>query len=125
MKYYMTELAVSDFSASLAWYRDGLGMRIQILDEPNRFALLTDGHGSRLALKARSSNPDSMTTIHFESENLDDDVARLKSLGYTPQGDVTESPEGYRKIAYFVADSEKVVLFKWQFNIPLFEDIME
>ena len=43
MDLFMVELMVADWAASLAWYRDHLGLTVERLDEPNRYALLAAG----------------------------------------------------------------------------------
>ena len=51
MDLYLVELAVADWPASVAWYRDRLGLRVELLDDANEYALLAAGP-ARLALKA-------------------------------------------------------------------------
>lgn len=100
----MTELAVADFAASLAWYRDVLGLRVKHLDSANQFVLFDGG----VALKAGAPMPGGMT-LHFNVSGLDAELARL---GFASSSAV-ESTEGYREA--FVADPDgyRVGLFEW------------
>jgi catechol 2,3-dioxygenase-like lactoylglutathione lyase family enzyme len=95
----MTELAVADFAASLAWYRDTLGLRVEVLDAANRFALFAGG----LALKAGTPTPGGVV-VHFRVADLDAELARLAAAGVGPISTVKTSPEGYREA--FVADPD-------------------
>lgn len=106
----MAELAVSDFAASLAWYGDRLGLRVVLLDGPNRFALLQGQgvDGCRLALKAGSPRPGGVA-LHFEVADLPAELARLG----VPGADVEHSPEGYRLARLRDPDGYAVGLFEW------------
>lgn len=104
----MTELAVGDLAASVAWYRDRLGLRVALLDAANGFALLQGDAGGRLALKSGTPAPGGVT-LHFEVADLAAELARLGSSG-TP---VKESPEGYREAFIRDPDGYAVGLFEW------------
>ena len=72
MDLYLVELTVADWPAAVAWYRDRLGLPVELIDEPNRYALLAAGPG-RVALKAGTPTPGT-TTLVFRVADLDDDV---------------------------------------------------
>ena len=80
MTLYMTELAVADLAISLRWYRNAIGMEIEILDESSGFALLRLADSGRLALKVGPTMPGS-ATIHFETHNLNSELERLGAAG--------------------------------------------
>ena len=79
MTLYMAELPVADFAASVAWYRDALGMRVERADRPNQFALLRGDDGGRLALKA--GPPSAGVRLHFRVPDLVAELARLAGAG--------------------------------------------
>jgi catechol 2,3-dioxygenase-like lactoylglutathione lyase family enzyme len=108
MHFYMTELAVSDFAAAAAWYRDRLGLRVLLVDEVNRFVLLQGADGGRLALKAGVPRPGGVT-LHFEVADLAAELARLGAADTV----VTDSAEGYREAFLSDPDGYAVGLFEW------------
>lgn len=112
MTLFMTELAVADFAAAVAWYRDRLGLRVEVLDESRRFALLTAPGGGRLALKAGEPTPGGVT-VHFHVADLAAELARLAAVGVSPVSPVREDVEGYRRAVLADPDGYRVVLFEW------------
>ena len=111
MELYLVELTVADWPASLAWYRDRLGLAVELLDEANRYALLTAG-AARLALKAGSPSPGS-TRLTFLVSNLDAEIERLGRAGVVPVRPIRTSPEGYRSVRLADPDGHPVELFEW------------
>ncbi|MBX9580636.1 MAG: VOC family protein [Gemmataceae bacterium] len=104
----MTELAVADLAAALAWYQDRLGLRVLLLDAANGFALLQGDGGGRLALKAGAPAPGGVT-LHFEVADLAAELGRLGSADVP----VKDSPEGYREAFVRDPDGYAVGLFEW------------
>jgi predicted enzyme related to lactoylglutathione lyase len=104
----MTELSVADFAASVAWYRDVLGLRVKHLDSANRFVLFDGG----VALKSGTPVPGGVV-LHFNVTDLDAELTRLAAVG-SAASPVEESAEGYREA--FVADPDgyRVGLFEWR-----------
>ena len=100
----MTELAVADLDASLHFYRDRLGLAVELMDAANGFALLHAG--GRLALK--HGPPSGGATVHLEVADLD---AELRRLG--EPADIKASAEGYRRAVLPDPDGHRVVLFAW------------
>jgi catechol 2,3-dioxygenase-like lactoylglutathione lyase family enzyme len=105
---YLVELAVADWAASVAWYRDRLGLSVELLDEPNQYALLAAG-GGRVALKAGTPTPGG-TKLVFHVPDLDAELARV---GVAPAGPVRVSAEGYRSARLADPDGHGVELFEW------------
>jgi catechol 2,3-dioxygenase-like lactoylglutathione lyase family enzyme len=105
---FMTELSVADFAASLAWYRDVLGMRVKHLDSANRFVLFNGG----VALKGGTPVPGGVT-LHFNVSDLDAELARLAAAGVAASP-VEESAEGYREAFAADPDGYRVGLFEWR-----------
>jgi catechol 2,3-dioxygenase-like lactoylglutathione lyase family enzyme len=101
---FMAELAVADVAASLRFYRDRLGLPVQVWDEATGFALLAAG--GRLALKP--GTPGGGVTVHFRVDDLAAELRRLDE-----PAEVKVSPEGYRRAKLADPDGYAVVLFEW------------
>lgn len=112
MQLFMVELAVADWVASVAWYRDRLGLRVALRDEANQFALLEAAGGGRIALKAGTQQP-SGVTVHFQVADLSAEMTRL---GITSEPKT--SPEGYRRAIVPDPDGYAIVLFEWVSPFP-------
>lgn len=107
----MTEIAVADFAASVAWYRDRLGLTVELLDAANRFALLRGRDGGRLALKVGTPTAAGVR-LHFKVDDLEGELARLAAAGVLPDGPTKTSPEGYRRAVVRDPDGYPVTLFE-------------
>jgi catechol 2,3-dioxygenase-like lactoylglutathione lyase family enzyme len=105
MNLYFVELHVSNWSASLQWYREVLGLELLLSDEPTRFALLRAGQ-TRLSLKAGMPQAGGVL-LSFEVAALDPWLQRLGSP------DLKTSPEGYRRLRLFDPDGYAITLFEW------------
>ncbi len=110
MTLYMTEIAVSDFSASLTWYREGLGLSVILIDNANRFALLGNTSG-RLAIKQGNPNPQNVL-IHFHVHELDRSIRLLENRGVRTMDEPKSSEEGYRRVKFRDPDGYGIVLFE-------------
>lgn len=110
MTLFMTELAVGDFAAAVAWYRDALALTPTLIDEAGRFALFGTP-GGRLALKAGGGGGGA--TLHFRVEDLDAELARLAGSSVRPDGPPTVSAEGYREAFVRDPDGHRVGLFEF------------
>lgn len=111
MKLFMVEPTVSDLSASIAWYTDAIESKLTLLDEANGFALL-EGAAGRISLKRGTPRPGGVR-LHFEVDDLDAELIRLKALGLRPSSDVKASGEGYRRALFHDPDGYEVALFEW------------
>ena len=103
----MTEISVANYDVSVAWYRDVLGLRVELADPANGFALLACEGGGRLALKAGTPTPGGVK-LHYEVDDVSAELARLGSTA-----PVKESDEGYRRAVVHDPDGYAVVLFAW------------
>jgi catechol 2,3-dioxygenase-like lactoylglutathione lyase family enzyme len=101
---FMTELSVVDFAASLAWYRDVLGLRVKHLDSANQFVLFDGG----VALKAGTPTPGGVV-LHFRVADLNAELARLGVAASA----VAVSAEGYREALVADPDGYRIGLFEW------------
>src|SRR5262245_51508615 len=106
MNLYLVELTVADWPASLAWYRDRLGLAVERLDEPNQYALLAPGF-ARIAVKTGVPSPGT-TKLVLHVSNLDTVLERLTRHGVVPIGPIKVSPEGYRSARFADPDGHRV-----------------
>lgn len=97
MRLYMTELAVSDLTASISWWSQLLGIGPVLTDEAGGFALF-EVDGGRVALKRGLTGGGGV--VHFQVNGL-------------PAGEVRQSDEGYRRVKMHDPDGNAVVLFEW------------
>ena len=72
-------VACVDYDVSVAFYK-ALGLR-QIVDSPPRYARFESSSGTTFSLHRADSIPTTATTIYFEVEDVDAEVARLKASG--------------------------------------------
>jgi catechol 2,3-dioxygenase-like lactoylglutathione lyase family enzyme len=113
---FMVEVRVADWPRARRWYRDVLGLREALIDEPNQFALL-DATSVHLALKAGDAPADRRAVrLVFHVPDLDAERSRLLALG-VPVSDPIENPaEGYREIRLADPDGTPVSLFTFTKN---------
>jgi catechol 2,3-dioxygenase-like lactoylglutathione lyase family enzyme len=107
------ELRVRDWPASLAWYRDVLGLGVLLQVDADAFALL-DAGPARLALKGEpGTSVAGGVLLAFEVEHLDDWLERLAGSGVETDGPVKASAEGYRRALLRDPDGHLLSLFEW------------
>src|SRR4051812_15031216 len=111
MDLFLVEFTVSDWPASVAWYRDRLGLAVDLRDEPNQYALLAAG-SRRIALRAGTPSPGS-TKLVFQVTDLTAESGRLSRAGVTDLGPVQTSGEGYRSLRLADPDGYRIELFEW------------
>jgi predicted enzyme related to lactoylglutathione lyase len=115
MTLYMIEIRVQDYDKALAWYRDLLGLAVEVEDRPNRFVTLKAG-GARISLKEGEGAAAGRDAVNltFEVADLDATVSKLRSQG-VEVGDPFESPyqEGYREARAEDPDGTRVRFFHW------------
>lgn len=112
MRLYMTELSVSDWPRCVAWYRDAMGLTVELLDEARRFALL-GGEGGRLALKGSLDQTCSGTRLSFLSQDLDAARARLMSQGSSCGPIAADPVERFRSFATVDPQGVPIQVFAW------------
>jgi catechol 2,3-dioxygenase-like lactoylglutathione lyase family enzyme len=113
MTLHMVELTVADVARSVAWYRDVLGLTVELTDEPNGFVLFTRKAASGLAIKRGTPPVAGGVRLHFLVSDLTAELARLAALGIHPESDLKTSPEGYRRAAFRDPDGYAITLFEW------------
>lgn len=108
---YFVELTVRDYARSVAWYRDVLGLELLLSDEGRRWAMFAAGAG-RVAVKEGEAAAGA-ALLAFEVDDLDAQLERLRQQGVAPEGEVTTSPEGYRRARLRDPDGHAISLFEW------------
>lgn len=112
MRLAFVELRARDVAATEAWYRDVLGLEVVLRDEAAGFVLLRAGDG-RLALKAGEPVPGG-ALLAFEVDDLDAWLARLEEKRVPLDGQLKESPEGYRRARLRDPDGHPITLYEWR-----------
>ena len=112
MRLYMTELSVSDWPRCVAWYRDALGLTVEMLDEARKFALLSDA-GGRIALKEVQGARCSGTRLSFLTKDLEADRARLIRQGASCGPIVGDSIERFRAFTTVDPEGVPIQVFSW------------
>jgi catechol 2,3-dioxygenase-like lactoylglutathione lyase family enzyme len=100
----MVTVQVADFDASVAWYRDVLGLSVVVL-EPDEFCMLAPpgSHGPALALA--TDHPDRISprsgigwTPTLVVDDFDAAVAELRQRGVRFDAEEEGADEGYRLV---------------------------
>lgn len=110
----MTEIAVRDWSAAVAWYTSILGLELLLKDEAHHFALLGGGT-ARLALKGdpRSEQTSSTVRLIFRVDDLLSECTRLVAAG-VEVGPVEEiARENYHAARLYGPEGTAITLFAW------------
>jgi len=99
----MVTIQVRDFDASVAWYRDVLGLQVLGI-EPNEFCLFGVGRGSTTIALA-TDHPDRIPdrpgvgwTPNLGVSDFDDVVARLRAADVVFDAEEEGADEGYRLV---------------------------
>jgi catechol 2,3-dioxygenase-like lactoylglutathione lyase family enzyme len=110
---YCVELRTANWERSLAWYRDGLGLRVLVRVTDDGYALLDAGE-SRLALLARKSAGDASRRISlaFEVADVQAICARLETMG-SPLRVPANHSEDLREVNTTDPDGNRIRLFAW------------
>jgi catechol 2,3-dioxygenase-like lactoylglutathione lyase family enzyme len=113
--FFMTELSVANWSGTLRWYVDVLGLRVVFRDEPNGFALLAAGP-ARLALKRATGQLGGSERIRlvFHVDDVDAEHARLVGLGVKASYPADHPREPYREVRLNDPEGVAITLFSWK-----------
>jgi predicted enzyme related to lactoylglutathione lyase len=115
MRLFMIQRRVNDWPNAVAWYRDILGLKSLILDEPGRFALLNAGR-AKLALKERDEDDSaaaSDTSLVFQVDDLDAERERLSRLGVSIGSIRENQAEHFRECHLADPEGNAITLFTW------------
>jgi catechol 2,3-dioxygenase-like lactoylglutathione lyase family enzyme len=101
-------LTVSDVESSAAFYVR-LGMRQIVASYPHYARLLSAGGDTTLSLEQGSSP--SSASIHFEVQDVDAQVERLRALGFGFVLDPVDQPYGWREAVLLDPDGHRVFVY--------------
>ncbi len=115
-----TEVSVADWSATVRWYVDILGLRKAVEDPGHEFALL-DAGPCQLALKG-GGLPAGGTIrglrLTFRVADVDAERTRLLALGIEVSEPKDNRVEGYRKVSLHDPEGTPITLFSWLASNP-------
>ena len=116
---YAVELRTAHWAASVAWYRDVLGLRVLGRSAEEGYALLAAGD-ARLAILARpaAAGPSDRWSLAFEVADLDATRCRLAAASAAP-GEPRTHAEGYRELTVADPDGNRIRLFTWPKDGPV------
>jgi catechol 2,3-dioxygenase-like lactoylglutathione lyase family enzyme len=107
-------VAVSEIERSVEFYKR-LGLLQIVADYPHyaRF-VCPDGDStfSLVGLEPGAKVPESLTSVHFECEDLDERVAALKATGVEFAQDPIDQPYLWREAILEDPDGNKIFLFR-------------
>lgn len=112
MDLFMVEVRVADARRAAAWYASTLGLNI-LLDDPARGFVLLDAGRCRVALKEGPAGGREAIRLVFEVADLDEEAARLRSVGIAIDGPTADVEERYRSLRLRDPDGTTIVLFAW------------
>ncbi len=111
MLLYMTEIVVADFDGALAWFRDRLGVPVELNDPARRFALLGTAKG-RIGLTAQKPGGFAvLPRLTFLVEDLGEVRARLIGLG--PTAIVEDQAERFQSFRLEGPEGIPITVFAW------------
>jgi len=113
---FMTVIKVSDWTASLAWYVETLGLLPVLTDAEHRFALLAAGNGRLGILEdsaPRATVAPGGARLVFLVPDIDAERARLIGRGAEVSAPHDNAIEGYREIRLHDPDGTPLTLFSW------------
>ncbi len=100
----MVTVQVRNFDATVAWYRDVLGLSVMSL-EPDEFCMLAPPGSTGSALALATDHPDRICarpgtgwTPILEVEDFDATVAELRQRGVSFDAEEEGTDEGYRLV---------------------------
>ncbi len=113
MNLFMVEIKVSDWSETVTWFVDTLGLLLVLRDNANQFALLQAGDG-RLAIKeSKPSEELSHDRLVFQVADVDLEKIRLQKLGVEVSEPLDNLQEQYRELRLSCFGKIPISLFCW------------
>lgn len=108
---FMTELKVEKFAELVSWYQKVLGLKLELMDEPRGFALLSSGP-NRLALKRSKDQWASGVRLVFQIKEIEAEHVRIREL-QPDVGAIENDPEGFRSFKLLDPQGVAITLFAW------------
>ncbi|MFO0880418.1 MAG: VOC family protein [Gemmataceae bacterium] len=105
----LVELVVRDWTASVAWYHDVLGLEVRHRDEANGYVLLDTRSGAQLSLKQGEPRPGGVLLL-FEVDDCAAWAERLERAGVACT--FKRSAEGYGRLRFVDPDGYGIVLYR-------------
>ena len=108
-------LFVKDYKRSLSFYRDTLGLKLASSDDPHEEFATFDIGGTVFALHGgydREIKGDGNIAIHFVTENLEEEVKRLKENGAKFTKEIRKMPWGAHQATFADPDGNEMDLMQ-------------
>ena len=111
---FLTEIKVADWSRSVRWYVEILGLRMVLSDAEHAYALLAAGP-SRLALKGDAGQAPGREAARlvFQVDDAEAQRERLIGLGVDVGPTLESDRESYREVRLADPDGTPISLFSW------------
>jgi predicted enzyme related to lactoylglutathione lyase len=113
---FMTVVRVMDWSATVPWYIETLGMVPVLIDADHEFALLAAGDG-RLGFKGikshRTEHERTRVRFVFQVSDVDRERQRLVERGIVVSAPFDNPEEGYREVRLHDPEGNSLTMFTW------------
>lgn len=113
---FMTVVKVTNWSATVRWYTDTLGLAPVLVDPKHEFALLAAGSG-RVGLQGirdgRAADGRSKVRLVFQVHDLDEERRKLSEHHVQVGAPVENRDEGYREVRLRDPEGNSLTLFAW------------
>jgi predicted enzyme related to lactoylglutathione lyase len=113
---FMTVVRVMDWSATVPWYIETMGMVPILIDAEHEFALLAAGSG-RLGFKGikshRTEHERTKVRFVFQVPDVDSERQRLAERGIVVSTPFDNREEGYREVRLHDPEGNSLTMFTW------------
>jgi predicted enzyme related to lactoylglutathione lyase len=113
---FMTVVRVMDWSATVPWYIETMGMVPILIDAEHEFALLAAGSG-RLGFKGikshRTEHERTKVRFVFQVPDVDRERQRLAERGIVVSVPFDNREEGYREVRLHDPEGNSLTMFAW------------
>jgi predicted enzyme related to lactoylglutathione lyase len=113
---FMTVVRVMDWSTTVPWYIETLGMVPILIDAEHEFALLAAGEG-RLGFKGikshRIEHERTKVRFVFQVPDVDRERRRLVERGIVVSAPFDNHEEGYREVRLHDPEGNSLTMFTW------------
>jgi predicted enzyme related to lactoylglutathione lyase len=113
---FMTVVRVMDWSTTVPWYIETLGMVPILIDAEHEFALLAAGDG-RVGFKGikshRTEHERTRVRFVFQVSDVDRERQRLVERGIVVSAPFDNPEEGYREVRLHDPEGNSLTMFTW------------